>query len=83
MEMALSLPGTALFYCIICGIGLIFTYNVLPETEGRTLEEIELHFADNSKNICEWKIAKKSTNPLSKSNGNDNKAFECDQSQKV
>lgn len=38
---------------------------MLPETEGRTLEEIELHFADNSKTICDRKIAKiprKSTN---------------------
>lgn len=60
LETTLSLPGTALFYCIICGIGLIFTYNVLPETEGRSLEDIELHFADNSKNICDRKIARKS-----------------------
>lgn len=59
LETTLSMPGTALFYCVICGIGLIFTYNVLPETEGRSLEEIELHFADNSKNMCHREIAKK------------------------
>lgn len=34
-------------------------YNVLPETENRSLEEIELHFADNSKPLWDWKIAKK------------------------
>lgn len=60
LETTLSLPGTALFYSVICGIGLIFTYNVLPETEGRSLEDIELHFADNSKTICNRKIAKQS-----------------------
>lgn len=68
LETTLSLPGTALFYCIVCGIGLIFTYNVLPETENRSLEEIELHFADNSKNLCDRNIVKKSKNSMS---GND------------
>lgn len=70
LETTLSLPGTALFYCIVCAIGLIFTYNVLPETEGRSLEDIELHFADNSKGICDRKIAKKSKKSAN-SNGND------------
>lgn len=60
LETALSLPGTALFYSIVCGIGLIFTYNVLPETENRSLEDIELHFADNSKNLCDRNIPKRS-----------------------
>lgn len=35
-------------------------YNVLPETENRSLEEIELHFADNSKKLCDRKIRTKS-----------------------
>lgn len=60
LETTLSLPGTALFYCLICGIGLIFMYNVLPETENRSLEEIELHFADNAKTLCDRNIRKKS-----------------------
>lgn len=32
-------------------------YNILPETEGRSLEDIELHFSDNSKGITNRKIA--------------------------
>lgn len=90
LETTLSLPGTALFYCVICGIGLIFTYNVLPETENRSLEEIELHFADNSKNLCDRKIGKKSMTGSGSKNVmetnktcHDNKAFEVDDAQKV
>lgn len=70
LETTLSLPGTSLFYCIVCAIGLIFTYNVLPETEGRSLEDIELHFADNSKTICDRKIVKRSKKSAN-SNGTD------------
>lgn len=33
-------------------------YFVLPETEDRTLEDIELHFSDNSKKITDRKIRK-------------------------
>lgn len=32
-------------------------YKILPETENRTLEEIELHFADNSKKLTDREIA--------------------------
>lgn len=35
-------------------------YNVLPETENHSLEEIELHFADNSKGLRDRKIRNKS-----------------------
>lgn len=31
-------------------------FNILPETEGRSLEDIELHFSDNSKRITDWYI---------------------------
>lgn len=33
-------------------------YSILPETENRTLEEIELHFSDNSKKLTDRKIVK-------------------------
>lgn len=33
-------------------------YNILPETEGRTLEDIEVHFSDNTKSITEHKVRK-------------------------
>lgn len=52
------MPGVALFNCITTAFGLILMYNILPETEGRTLEDIELHFSDNSKNITDRKISK-------------------------
>lgn len=33
-------------------------YFILPETENRTLEDIERHFGDNSKKITDHKITK-------------------------
>lgn len=38
-------------------------YKILPETEGRTLEEIEIYFSDNTRKLTDRKIpmsAKKS-----------------------
>lgn len=58
--MTLSLPGVALFNCAIITYGLILMYKILPETENRTLEDIEMHFADESKKITDHKIPKKS-----------------------
>lgn len=58
LETTLSLPGISLFYCAVTGAGLTLMYFILPETEGRSLDDIELHFSDNSKKITDWKIAK-------------------------
>lgn len=33
---------------------------IMPETEKRTLEEIEMHFSDNSKSLTDIQIKKKS-----------------------
>lgn len=33
-------------------------YKILPETENRTLEEIELHFSNNSRKLTDRNIAK-------------------------
>lgn len=79
----MSLPGVSLFYCIISLFGLIISFFILPETENYTLEEIELHFMDNSKKITDWKIAKSNTaesgNGNKKNNlGVDNKGFETE-----
>lgn len=52
------MPGVACFNCIIIAFGLVLMYKILPETENRTLEEIELHFADNNKKLTDRKIAK-------------------------
>lgn len=37
----------------------ILTWLLLPETENRTLEEIELHFSDNNRSIFDIQIKKK------------------------
>lgn len=37
-------------------------YNILPETEGRTLEDIEIHFADDSKKLTDHFIVPHSAN---------------------
>ncbi|XP_044268552.1 facilitated trehalose transporter Tret1 isoform X2 [Tribolium madens] len=45
----ITLPGTFWFYCVMCFVGTIVLYFILPETEGKTLFEITEHFASNSK----------------------------------
>lgn len=54
------MPGMALFNCIVIAIGLVLMYKILPETENRSLEDIEIHFADKSKKITDCKIARAS-----------------------
>lgn len=39
-------------------------YNILPETEGRTLEDIEIHFADNNRKLTDHHIARNSAGKL-------------------
>ena len=55
-EIFLSMPGLALFNCIVSAIGVFVAYKILPETENCTLEDIEMHFSDNSKSITDRKI---------------------------
>ena len=57
-EVMLSLQGISMLYCVLTGAGLILMYFILPETEGRTLEDIELHFSDDSTKITDWKIVR-------------------------
>lgn len=64
LEMKLSLPGVTLFNCVVIAIGVVLMYNILPETEGRTLEEIEMHFSDTTKSITNRKISKISPNAI-------------------
>ncbi|KAL2727537.1 facilitated trehalose transporter Tret1-like isoform X1 [Vespula maculifrons] len=45
MKASMSLSGTLFFYALINFIGGIVLYYILPETEGRTLREIEEHYA--------------------------------------
>lgn len=48
-----------LIFSILFGLfpcSLIVMYFILPETEQRSLEDIELHFIDNTKNITDVHI---------------------------
>lgn len=45
MKASMSLSGTLFFYALINFVGGIVLYYILPETEGRTLREIEEHYA--------------------------------------
>lgn len=44
MEALFNLPFLFFFYAIIGGFGTIYLYFALPETENKTLEEIEKVF---------------------------------------
>lgn len=45
MLATMTLPGTFWFYSAVALVGAVVLYFVLPETEGRTLLEIEQHFS--------------------------------------
>lgn len=49
MLNTLTMPGTFWFYSAVALIGALVLYFVLPETEGRTLMEIERHFAGHKR----------------------------------
>ena len=80
LETSLSLTGLISIYAALDIIGLIYIYMFLPETERRTLEEIELHFSDNDKKLSDIKIRKNVNMALENSgktkNGCENKGFE-------
>lgn len=58
LEVSLSLAGISAFNFVMAGVGMVLMCLIMPETEHRTLEEIELHFADHSKKITDRKISK-------------------------
>lgn len=72
LEMTLSMPGVTLFYCTISVIGFIVMYKILPETEGRSLEDIEMHFSNNSLKLTDRNI------PISSSKMNQNNTKDCE-----
>lgn len=63
LETALSMPGITLLNCIIAAFGFILTYKTMPNTENCTLEDIEVHFSDNSKGITDRHINKITKDP--------------------
>lgn len=64
---------------------LFITYFILPETEDRTLEDIELHFSDNTKSIfdhdikCRKQAAKEKDTDQNKNTSHKNEAFVADE----
>lgn len=56
IEIWLTLSGAILFYGIVSLIGLIVMYFILPETENRSLEDIERHYSDDTKKITDIHI---------------------------
>lgn len=58
LERGLSLAGTILLYGCIGVFGFVFIFLFVPETERRTLEDIEVHFSDNKRKITDRKIQK-------------------------
>lgn len=55
-ETTVGLFGILCFYTLVAIAGTMFMYKFLPETEGKTLEEIEAHFSDNSLKLSNHKI---------------------------
>ncbi|XP_035776350.1 facilitated trehalose transporter Tret1-like [Anopheles albimanus] len=59
LESSLSLPGVILFYGVMGLIGTFFVYFFLPETEKRTLEDIEVYFSDNKRKLTDIHIPRR------------------------
>lgn len=80
IETSLSLFGLITLYAVVDCIGLVYIYMFVPETERRTLEEIELHFSDNNKKLSDIKIKKnfdmRQVRKERESNGVENRGFE-------
>jgi hypothetical protein len=46
---AIGKPATFWLYAVVCAAAFVFTAFVVPETKGKTLEEIEEHFEGKGK----------------------------------
>lgn len=92
LERSLSLWGTIFLYGLFGVVGFVFIFLYIPETERRTLEDIEVHFSDNTRKMTDRKIQKntsfddilnaqngknKNGKPPNQANGCDNKAYEA------
>ncbi|KAK5646898.1 hypothetical protein RI129_005362 [Pyrocoelia pectoralis] len=71
----ITIPGMYYLYGGISFVGVIVLYFALPETEGKTLEEIADHFHGVSK--LDNKV-RRNTKDISKACGNDNPSFSND-----
>lgn len=61
LETGLSMAGTFLFYGLLGSVGFGLHYVIFPETEGRTLEEIEEYFSDPKRRLTDRHIRRHST----------------------
>jgi SP family facilitated glucose transporter-like MFS transporter 8 len=59
MLNSMTLPGTFWFYGAISLVGSVFFYFLLPETEGRTLLEIQEHFEGSRNLLKEGRVSSK------------------------
>lgn len=50
LQNLIYLHGCFFLYGIFAGIGILYVFVCLPETEGKTLAEIEKHFAKKNSN---------------------------------
>lgn len=53
VERTFSIGGGFCMYGTITAVGLLILWQVMPETEGRTLDEIEQFFSDESRKITD------------------------------
>lgn len=56
LEILLTMPGLAIFYGCIGLIGFIAMYLILPDTEGRSIEDVEIYFADRKRKFNDINI---------------------------
>ncbi|XP_049800061.1 facilitated trehalose transporter Tret1-like [Schistocerca nitens] len=52
MEDQLTLYGTFYLYAAISAVGFVFVYFLMAETEGRSLQDIERHYAGPAEDAC-------------------------------
>lgn len=74
MVEEITFPGTFWFYSAVGLSGAIVLYFTLPETEGKTLDEIEDHFAGITK--LDKTVARRGANGIANAafdRGNENK----------
>ncbi|KAJ2954361.1 hypothetical protein O0L34_g2623 [Tuta absoluta] len=80
MVDTLYIVGTYGLYGVVCATGCVVFYFILPETEGKKLNDIENHFAGVKKLTNEvYKSKRKQALEMDKM-GNVNPSFECDSS---
>lgn len=77
-EDAMGMPGVIFLYGAVGVLGWFFFYFLLPETENRTLEDIETHFSTKSIwDIHIERVADLQKKPADPENGDATKKSSC------